>query len=148
MLAPSLRGELSAAWASGPGHSRFKPLFRRSAHRFFIATDKRLLPSGVSRRRRLFAAGAEPAITFAPAVLFEPRPSSAAMALLSRVISCFNSATILSVLKIRSFRSIAIRPAQPSVKAARERVHLPPTGRNMIGNNVRIGFGNRADRSR
>ena len=82
--------------------SLYRPFFRRSAQRFFIASDNRFLPSAVRRPRLLlFAVGAE-AAAFPFEVAAGWVPSSAAMARLSRSLSLFNSATILSMSKIRS----------------------------------------------
>ena len=87
------------------GGRSYEPFFLRSAQRFFIANDNRLLPSGVSPPRFLaFNAGERGVTTL---VFFAARgefaPSSAAMARLSLSLSCFKSATILSRSKIHSF---------------------------------------------
>ena len=77
----------------------------RSAQRFFIANDNRLLPSGVSPPRFLAfnADGRDVAMLVFLAVRGEFAPSNAAMARLSLSLSCFKSATILCKSKIHSF---------------------------------------------
>ena len=77
----------------------------RSAQRFFIANDNRLLPSGVSPPRFLAfnADGRDVAMLVFLAVRGEFAPSNAAMARLSLSLSCFKSATILCRSKIHSF---------------------------------------------
>jgi hypothetical protein len=76
--------------------------FLRSAQRFFIASDSRFLPSGVSRPRRFLflPAGAGFGPRLAPAAA---EPSSAAIALPIRSASRLKSATILSISKVHSF---------------------------------------------
>ena len=87
-----------------PFRSRlYRPFFLYSAQRFFIASDNRFLPAAVRRPRLLlFAVGAEAAAFSFEVAAGESVPSSAAMARLSRSLSLFNSATILSKSKIRS----------------------------------------------
>jgi hypothetical protein len=77
----------------------------RSAQRFFIASDNRLLPSGVSPPRFLAfnVDGRDVAMLVFLAVRGEFAPSNAAMARLSLSLSCFKSATILCKSKIHSF---------------------------------------------
>jgi hypothetical protein len=77
----------------------------RSAQRFFIANDNRLLPSGVSPPRFLAfnVDGRDVAMLVFLAVRGEFAPSNAAMARLSLSLSCFKSATILCKSKIHSF---------------------------------------------
>jgi hypothetical protein len=77
----------------------------RSAQRFFIANDNRLLPSGVSPPRLLAfnADGRGVATLVFLAARGEFAPSNAAMARLSLSLSCFKSATILCKSKIHSF---------------------------------------------
>src|SRR5260370_29657039 len=89
--------------------SLYRPCFRRSGQRFFIASDNRFLPSAVRRPRLLlFAVGAEAAAFPFEVAAGEWVPSSAAMARLSRSLSLFNSATILSMSKIRSSGALLI----------------------------------------
>ena len=79
----------------------YTPFLLRSAQRRFIDSDSRLLPSGV-RRWRLFtfeAAWRGAAAPLAPDVSI---PSSAATARLSRSLSRFKSATILSMSNVCS----------------------------------------------
>jgi hypothetical protein len=85
--------------------------FLRSAQRFFIANDSRLLPSGV-RPPRFFAfnTGWRKLTTFALlAIRAEFLPSSSPMARLSRSLSCLRSATILSMSKLRSLLLFLIK---------------------------------------
>jgi hypothetical protein len=81
------------------------PFFLRSAQRFFIANDNRLLPSGVRPPRSFPFNAAERgvAIFVFLATGVEFAPSSAAMARLSLSLSCFKSASILSRSKVYSF---------------------------------------------
>jgi hypothetical protein len=77
----------------------------RSAQRLFIANDKRLLPSGVRPFPRLspVVAGEWEAATLAFLTgRDELVPSSSAIARLSRVLSCFKFATIVSKSTIHS----------------------------------------------
>ena len=77
--------------------------------RFFIASDNRFLPSAVRRPRLLlFAVGAEAAAFPFEVAAGEWVPSSVAIARLSRSLSLFNSATILSMSKIRSSGALLI----------------------------------------
>lgn len=84
--------------ASARGYACF---FLRSAQRFFIISDKRFLPAGVSPRRRGPLAEVEAEAGVAD---FGGRPlrargacdSSNPIALPMRSISCLNSATIFS----------------------------------------------------
>jgi len=79
--------------------SLYVVFFLRSAHRFFIANDRRLLPSGV-RPPRSFAFNAEGRVVATLGFLTvrgEIVPSSSAMARLRRTLSCFRSATILPI---------------------------------------------------
>jgi len=82
----------------------YRIFLRRSAHRLFIISDNRLLPSGVIPLVFLFAVEVE-----APGGLprrgVDSAPSSAAIAWLRRSLSCFSSATMLSMSKLGSFRS-------------------------------------------
>ena len=91
--------------ALGRGPGPYEPFFLRSAQRFFIANDNRLLPSGVSPPRFLAfnADGRDVAMLVFLAVRGEFAPSNAAMARLSLSLSCFKSATILCKSKIHSF---------------------------------------------
>jgi hypothetical protein len=111
---PSLRvevGELTAhpsklrAGQDSVGDRPYEPFFLRSAQRFFIANDNRLLPSGVSPPRFLAfnADGRDVVMLVFLAVRGEFAPSNAAMARLSLSLSCFKSATILCKSKIHSF---------------------------------------------
>jgi hypothetical protein len=77
----------------------------RSAQRFFIANDNRLLPSGVSPPRFLAfnADGRDVAMLVFLAVRGEFAPSNAAMARLSLSLSRFKSATIFCKSKLHSF---------------------------------------------
>jgi hypothetical protein len=111
---PSLRvevGELTAhpsklrACQDSVGDRPYEPFFLRSAQRFFIANDNRLLPSGVSPPRFLAfnADGRDVVMLVFLAVRGEFAPSNAAMARLSLSLSCFKSATILCKSKIHSF---------------------------------------------
>jgi hypothetical protein len=78
------------------------PFRRRSAQRFFIASDNRFLPSGVRRPRRfLFAVlpGFGPRLAGVP----DADPNSALIALPILSASRLKSATILSISKFRSF---------------------------------------------
>jgi hypothetical protein len=111
---PSLRvevGELTAdpsklrAGQHSVGDRPYEPFFLRSAQRFFIANDNRLLPSGVSPPRFLAfnADGRDVVMLVFLAVRGEFAPSNAAMARLSLSLSCFKSATILCKSKIHSF---------------------------------------------
>jgi len=77
------------------------PFFLRSAHRFFISSDSRFLPSLVIPPRRLVfvAPGLEAAIRPLLPVAFDPAPIKAVIALISRSLSFFKSATILSISK-------------------------------------------------
>ncbi|MGA8792500.1 MAG: hypothetical protein WB498_06210 [Candidatus Binatus sp.] len=98
---------------------RYKPFFLRSAQRFFIAIDNRLLPSGV-RPPRLFLFNLVP--LGLPALVFLPPrakadPRSAAIARPSLSLSSFKSATNLSRSKIRSFGALAICSSRRSVTA-------------------------------
>src|SRR6267378_480230 len=82
----------------------YEVFFLRSAQRFFIANDSRLLPSGV-RAPRLFAFNTGErgmAMLVVLAVRGEFVPSSSTMARLRRSLSCFRSATILSRFKVHS----------------------------------------------
>jgi hypothetical protein len=81
------------------------PFFLRSAQRFFIANDNRLLPSGVRPPPSFPFNAAERgvAIFIFLATGVEFAPSSAAMARLSLSLSCFKSASILSRSKVYSF---------------------------------------------
>jgi hypothetical protein len=89
--------------------SLYRPFFLYSAQRFFIASDNRFLPSTVRRPRLLlFAVGAEAAAFPFEVAAGESGPSSAAMARLSRSLSLFNSATILSRSKIRSSGALLV----------------------------------------
>ena len=76
----------------------YEVFFLRSAQRFFIASDKRLLPSGVipppSRAFNTGGRGTETLVFLA--IRGEVVPSKSAMARLSRSLSFFKSATILS----------------------------------------------------
>ena len=87
------------------GDRPYEPFFLRSAQRFFIANDNRLLPSGVSPPRFLAfnVDGRDVAMLVFLAVRGEFAPSNAAMARLSLSLSCFKSATILCKSKIHSF---------------------------------------------
>jgi hypothetical protein len=93
--------------------SLYVVFFLRSAHRFFIANDRRLLPSGV-RPPRFFAfnAGRRGVVTLG---FLTARggvvPSSSAMARLRRSLCCFRSATILSRSKVHSSPVIDIHEA-------------------------------------
>jgi len=103
---------------SAPRHcslraSLYVVFFLRSAHRFFIANDRRLLPSGV-RPPRFFAvnAGGRGVATLGfLTVRGEVVPSSSAIARLRRSLSCFRSATILTRSKIHSSPVIDIHEA-------------------------------------
>ena len=81
----------------------YKPFFLRSAQRFFIASDNRLLPSGVIPPRR-FLFGKWPA---ARRLFFEVRGEIVpSRALIARVIlspSCLRSARIFLKSKLFSF---------------------------------------------
>jgi hypothetical protein len=88
-------------WQSSRSRA-YVPFFFRSAHRFFIANDSRLLPSGVIPPR-LFPFDAVTATAIFLAVRGEFDASSAAIARLSLSLSCFSSPTILSRSKVRSF---------------------------------------------
>src|SRR5260370_32537186 len=71
--------------------SLYRPFFRRSAQRFFIASDNRFLPSAVRRPRLiLFALGAETGAFPFEVATCKWLPSSAAMTPLSRSLSLFN----------------------------------------------------------
>ena len=87
------------------GDRFYEPFFLRSAHRFFIANDNRLLPSAVMPPR--FFPSDAVASRAAPLTLFslsgEADPSSVAMARLILSLFRFRSATILATSKIRSF---------------------------------------------
>jgi hypothetical protein len=77
----------------------------RSAQRLFIANDSRLLPAGVRPPRFVgFNAGGRGVMTLVVlGVRGESAPSNAAMARLILSLSCFKSATILSISKMCSF---------------------------------------------
>jgi hypothetical protein len=79
---------------------RFAAFFRRSAHRFFISSDNRFLPSALKRCRFGLTLPA-PTWLRAAAPLLET-PSSAEMALSIRVFSARNSETICSIFKLPS----------------------------------------------
>jgi hypothetical protein len=76
--------------------------FLRSAHRFFIKSDNRLLPAGVRRLPFLLLRAARCGTALVLAADFGASPSNAAMARLSRSLSLFSSATILPVSKVLS----------------------------------------------
>jgi hypothetical protein len=83
----------------------YDSFFLRSAQRLFIANDKRLLPSGVRPLPRLSPVVAAEWGAATLAFLTgrdEFVPSSSAIARLSRFLSCFKSATILSKSTIHS----------------------------------------------
>jgi hypothetical protein len=82
-----------------------EPFFLRSAHRFFIASDSRFLPSGVIPLRlfSLDATGCGAVTLLFRVTQGEVDSSSAAIARSSRPLSCFNTSTILFVSKICSF---------------------------------------------
>src|SRR5271166_3333127 len=83
---------------------RYVPCFRRSAQRFFIAIDRRLLPSGVRPPRLrpfdVLPLGLPPRF-LPPCDKADPR--SAERARPSRSLSFFKSATNLSRSKISSY---------------------------------------------
>jgi hypothetical protein len=80
----------------------YVPFFLRSAQRFFIARESRLLPSGV-RPPRFFRFDATVATPIFLAVRIEFDYSNATMARLILSLSCFKSLTILSRSKMSSF---------------------------------------------
>src|SRR6202158_2470473 len=94
-----------ANWMAASGRDRiYEPFFLRSAQRFFIASDSRLLPSGVSPPRFFpFNAGGGGVATPVLTARGEFDLSSTAMARLSLSLSCFKSATILCRSTIGSF---------------------------------------------
>ena len=81
--------------------SFISPFFLRSAHRFFISSDSRFLPSLVIPPRLFVfvAPGLEAAIRPLLPVAVDPAPTKAVIALISRSLSFFRSATILSISK-------------------------------------------------
>jgi hypothetical protein len=81
------------------------PFFLRSAQRFFMANDNRLLPSGVMPPRSFPFNAAERGVAMFVflATGVEFAPSSSAMARLSLSLSCFRSASILSKSKVYPF---------------------------------------------
>jgi len=88
----------------------YEPILLRTAHRLFIASDKRLRPSGVMPPR-LFtfeAAWGEAAALLPVPSPKELMPSNAAIARLSWRSSRFKSATILSKSKIRSLPRLSL----------------------------------------
>ncbi len=84
--------------------------FRRSAQRFFIAIDNRLLPSGVKPPRLRFFA-VVPLRLPLPVVLPPDKadPKSAVIALPSLSLSFFKSATNFSRSKVLSFGAPTVR---------------------------------------
>ena len=91
-------------WRHLVGDRIYEPFFLRSAQRFFIASDSRLLPSGVTPPRFFpFNAGGGGVATPVLTARGEFDPSSTAMARLSLSLSCFKSATILCTSTIGSF---------------------------------------------
>ena len=84
--------------------------FRRSAHRFFIAIDNRLLPSGVRPPRLRFFEVVPPRLPD------RADPRSAVIALPSRSRSFFKSATNFSRSKVLSFGALAALQLAPFFK--------------------------------
>jgi hypothetical protein len=77
--------------AESAGHASF---FLRSAHRFFIANDKRLRPSGVIPPRRRLPLGRPVAFAFAAPRDEEPISTSASIARTMRSFSASKSDSI------------------------------------------------------
>jgi hypothetical protein len=80
------------------------PFFLRSAHRFFMSSESRFLPSLLIPPRRFLFAGTAFALALGPG--FRPRlapvdpiPTRALIAFTNRSRSFFKSATILSISK-------------------------------------------------
>ena len=93
----------------------YQAFFLRSAQRLFIANDKRLRPSGVRPLPLLspvITGGRGVAAFVFSAVRGNFVPSSSEMARLSRSLSCFKSATIFSMFKLRSFPLVLHRSAE------------------------------------
>lgn len=76
------------------------PFFLRSAHRFFISSDSRFLPSLVIPPRLFLFVAPDLGAAIRP-LLPEaiPAPTKAVIARISRSLSFFKSATILSISK-------------------------------------------------
>lgn len=132
---------------------RYEPFLLRSAHRFFIASDNRFLPSAVRPRRlRFFGAGGLATAFCFVAGAGASVPSSAAMARLSRSLSLFKSATIRSRSKFRSYGALILcRPrfflhrcpaALQALDSGWSRIgKCDPTGQRIFANRVSRGRG-------
>jgi hypothetical protein len=109
--------ERAAVLSARDSISRYELFFLRSAHRFFIAIDRRLLPSGVRPPRLRFfivvPLGLPTRFFFPPPDKAAPAdPSSALMARPSRSLSFAKSATNLSRSKVHSFG--VLRSTEPA----------------------------------
>jgi hypothetical protein len=109
-----------------------EPFFLFSAHRFFIISDNRFLPAGVRRSPFFLLRVARFGTALVLAADFGSCPSSAAMALLSRSLSLFSSATILPVSKVLSFGRCSYKILSP--------LPLIPQTKGSTSSHERCGF--------